>query len=68
MSIEVGDKLKSLDPREERIVRVIEVHDGSTQHPAGRLRVENVQTERRTFLSYPLRGRWVILPRRKGSP
>ena len=30
MSIEVGDKLKSLDPREERVVRVIEIERGLT--------------------------------------
>lgn len=59
MSIQVGDKLRSTDPREHRVVRVIEIHDPPGQFRK-RLRVENVKTERRTWINYPLQGRWAL--------
>ncbi len=59
---EVGDRLRSRDVRQgEREVRVIErqmTWDGSQVR---RIRVENVQTERRTFLRVPLAREWEIV-------
>lgn len=53
--IEVGDMLRSVDARFPRVVRVIEVHCGLTGD-IRKIRVENVKSERRTFLTLPLRG------------
>lgn len=48
--LRVGDRLQSTDSRDaQRVVRVIELH-----HSVAKVRVENVATERRTFLRTPL--------------
>lgn len=56
--IQVDTELRSTDERWPRVVRVIEVERGPTGG-IRRLHVENVESGRRTVLTYPLRGRWI---------
>ncbi len=59
---EVGDRLRSRDeragPREVRVIERQMTWDGCAVR---RVRVENVITERRTFLRIPLASEWEIV-------
>lgn len=50
---QVGDLLRSYGLRERRVVRIIELHRSEITGAVRKVRVENVESERRTFLAWP---------------